>query len=566
MTTPLRLPQVRLARSTANFGACASPPAPSTPRQPSGGQLRRPSSVQNLQNAPRTPYTPSLLASSARQTGQTYRGHIHVGVRVKPEATRRGGWVVNSAARTIRHATTSDLVFDEIYDETSTNEQVFEGSVKSLITRVVEGFNATVFTYGITGSGKTWTMVGDSSDLGIIPQSVLMLFELLEQSNSNGFTVKLSYLEIYNERVFDLLAGGTSPFEVMLRDDRSGVNVVGLTEVTVDSPAQLFAYTAAGDQLRRTSSTEYNERSSRSHAVLQLSISAGTARSILSLCDLAGSEPAVVEAERRNEGKFINKSLLTLGTVMNILSQHRETYVPYRDSKLTRLLQPSLSGQALVAVLCTLQTSPSTITESLNTLRFAARAKNVVVSAQKHTILEDAGTNEGLVRLVEEQQREIAHLRDELRRESSLRSDLQEQLDIILRGNEGAVDGTVDDRVNDGNLERSLEYFAKDDEDEDLREQANLDRLENQRLRARLSELMSEMSELGREFGELRETSKPGAVAALEEAVAELRARLEDKEYVIRYYREAMQQCQKMDSMMSVALPSPANSPDLMLQ
>lgn len=304
-----------------------------------------------------------------------------------------------------------EFTFDNIFHGPVSNATIFESSVGELVNQVILGYNGTVFAYGMTGSGKTYSMQGSSDNPGIIPLSVNAIFNLIQSPNvdpSRSYTVKVSYLEIYNEHLHDLLAPQTPSDDIKLRDDaQRGVRALGLREVTVNSPEELIEAIQNGDALRRTEGTDFNAVSSRSHAVVQIIIESspknkpGAATilpriSTLYLCDLAGSERAASQTERRKEGAYINKSLLTLGTVIARLSvastnntngsnSANSGHIPYRDSKLTRLLQPALSGKSLVSVLCTVDVlNFNNSIETISTLRFAARAKNILVSAKRN--------------------------------------------------------------------------------------------------------------------------------------------------------------------------------------
>lgn len=271
-------------------------------------------------------------------------------------------------------------------------------------------------------------MQGTASSPGVIPLAITDIFSYIRETPHREFLLRVSYLEIYNEKIHDLLSTPTSngggpaqQEEIKLREDsKRGVYATPLKEEIVQSPTQLLRVIARGDHARRTGSTQFNARSSRSHAVVQIVVESrerapgggssqekrsgmppgGVRVSTLSLIDLAGSERAADNKERRQEGAHINKSLLTLGTVIARLSESRDKHgnptdqgkhLPYRDSKLTRLLQPALSGNSLVSILCTIQigssgssASANTHTnETLNTLKFAARAKNNIVSHAK---------------------------------------------------------------------------------------------------------------------------------------------------------------------------------------
>lgn len=342
------------------------------------------------------------------------------------------------------------------------NAKVYDASAKRLVRRVMEGFHGTVFAYGMTGTGKTFSMQGTATNPGVIPLAITDIFSFIRETPHREFLLRVSYLEIYNEKIHDLLSppadnspiGNSSPpEEIKLREDsKRGVYATPLKEEIVQSPTQLLRVIARGDHARRTSSTQYNARSSRSHAVVQIVVESreraatsgslaegkraamlpgGVRVSTLSLIDLAGSERAAENKERRTEGAHINKSLLTLGTVIARLSGNKDKsggstdkdgkHLPYRDSKLTRLLQGALSGNSLVSILCTIQlgsqgssaAAHSHTGETLNTLKFAARAKNNIVSHAKRQeeAIGAAGANSGLL---ERYRAEIQTLRSQL--------------------------------------------------------------------------------------------------------------------------------------------------------
>lgn len=323
----------------------------------------------------------------------------------------------------------------------------------------MEGYHGTVFAYGMTGTGKTFSMQGTATSPGVIPLAITDIFSFIRETPHREFLLRVSYLEIYNEKIHDLLsmttANGTTVAqqeEIKLREDsKRGVYATPLKEEIVQSPTQLLRVIARGDHARRTSSTQFNARSSRSHAVVQIVVESrervpagssqdkrsgiapgGVRVSTLSLIDLAGSERAADDKERRTEGAHINKSLLTLGNIISRLSENKENkdkqanatdrdgrHLPYRDSKLTRLLQPALSGNSLVSILCTVQLASGTNAhtgEMMNTLKFAARAKNNIVSHAKRA--EEAygagGGDSGSRVLLERYRMEIQTLRSQL--------------------------------------------------------------------------------------------------------------------------------------------------------
>jgi centromeric protein E len=335
----------------------------------------------------------------------------------------------------------------------------------------MEGYHGTVFAYGMTGTGKTFSMQGTASSPGVIPLAITDIFSYIRETPHREFLLRVSYLEIYNEKINDLLSASTTngpgapaqQEEIKLREDsKRGVYATPLKEEIVQSPTQLLRVIARGDHARRTGSTQFNARSSRSHAVVQIVVESrerapsgnaiqdkrsavapgGVRVSTLSLIDLAGSERAAENKERRTEGAHINKSLLTLGTVIARLSESKEKaansadkegkHLPYRDSKLTRLLQPALSGNSLVSILCTIQIGASGsaapanshTNETLNTLKFAARAKNNIVSHAKKAEEAYGGNGDGGSRVLLERYRmEIQTLRAQLETQSKTQAE-----------------------------------------------------------------------------------------------------------------------------------------------
>lgn len=385
--------------------------------------------------------TPSLLRShtpsmtSLHSAANVYTGTITVSVRVKPDKTAEssGAWFLDSSRGLISSQEVGEFSFDHVFGGETNNQSLFLNSVEPLVSQVMSGYNGCVFAYGMTGSGKTYSMQGIAGrDPGVVPQAVNYIYNHIAGSVVDAsFTVTLSYLEIYNEQLQDLLSPSTPPESIKLREDKGGIRVSGLKEIVCPTAGHLLEAISNGDALRRTEGTEYNSRSSRSHAVIQINVTqrkrsdpSKATQACLYLCDLAGSERAVSQNDRRKEGAYINKSLLTLGTVIARLSSastsaQQASHIPYRDSKLTRLLQPALSGAALVSVICTIH--PSGGLEAISTLRFAARAKNIVIQARRNEV-DAGGSNPALEAKIEQQATEISRLRGLLSQQSNIYS------------------------------------------------------------------------------------------------------------------------------------------------
>ncbi|RKO92979.1 kinesin motor domain-containing protein, partial [Blyttiomyces helicus] len=281
--------------------------------------------------------------------------------------------------------------FDVVFKESASQKDVFTGTASPLIPLVLDGFNATVFAYGATGCGKTHTITGTPSDPGIIFLTMRELFAQIEaRSAHHVIESSVSYLEVYNETIRDLLSPSPSisaPLD--LREDETHVVVAGLSEHRPRSVEDIMDMLIRGNENRTRAPTEANAVSSRSHAVLQIHIKsrervqgirAVFRTAVLSIIDLAGSERASAtknKGERLLEGANINRSLLALGNCINALCSDKPNHIPYRDSKLTRLLKYSLGGNCKVVMIANISPSPIHYDETHNTLKYANRAKNI---------------------------------------------------------------------------------------------------------------------------------------------------------------------------------------------
>lgn len=390
------------------------------------------------------PSTPCFVRNQ-----EPYTGSITVSIRPNPHSISPSApcpWSIDPHENIIGNtADASSFKFDNVFppDASLTNHEVYLRSCSPLVTSFLsEGFNATVFAYGMTGSGKTFSMRGDDANPGFVRLAIDDIFAKIDMDrHSKQYSLHINYLEIYNEKIMDLLAPSSSATaqDLKIRDDAVyGTKIIGITTQQISSKLQVLLLIRVGDNNRKTSATDFNARSSRSHSILQIrmkvvDLTDNTEQySTLSLCDLAGSERATSSLERRKEGAYINKSLLALSTVINKLSLASSygagsptstEHIPYRDSKLTRLLQPALSGSSLVLILCTIQlgtsqaNSPQQYTsETYNTLRFAARAKDIVmnVDLNKKSALTDADSlqiMEELRKTIQEQKSEIQMLK-----------------------------------------------------------------------------------------------------------------------------------------------------------
>lgn len=317
--------------------------------------------------------------------------------------------------------------FDRIFDDNTTQEEVFEATTKDLLDNVLDGYNATVFAYGATGCGKTHTITGTPQEPGIIHLTMQDLFErIAEKTEEKIIEVSLSYLEIYNETIRDLLVPGGSKAGLMLREDATqGVSVAGLSSHRPQNVQEVMSMIREGNAYRTMSPTEANATSSRSHAVLQINVSQKDRNApvdedhtmaALSIIDLAGSERASATKNRGDrliEGANINKSLLALGSCINALCDPRKkNHVPYRNSKLTRLLKFSLGGNCKTVMIVCVSPSSQHFDETQNTLRYANRAKNIQTKVTRNTYNVSRHVKDYLVK-INEQMAMITHLQDQ---------------------------------------------------------------------------------------------------------------------------------------------------------
>ncbi|KAL6142066.1 hypothetical protein ACLB2K_060349 [Fragaria x ananassa] len=296
------------------------------------------------------------------------------------------------------------FTFDKVFGPKAQQKSIYEQAISPIVNEVLDGFNCTVFAYGQTGTGKTYTMEGGMrnkngnlpAEAGVIPRAVRQIFDTLEAQKAD-YSLRVTFLELYNEEITDLLAPDDysrnsedrqkKPISLM-EDGKGCVIVRGLEEEPVYTVNEIYSLLERGAAKRRTADTLLNKRSSRSHSVFSITVhvkeaTVGDEELIkcgkLNLVDLAGSEnisrSGAREARAREAGE-INKSLLTLGRVINALVEH-STHIPYRDSKLTRLLRESLGGKTKTCIIATISPCYHFVDETLSTLDYAHRAKNI---------------------------------------------------------------------------------------------------------------------------------------------------------------------------------------------
>ncbi|KAM6155814.1 kinesin-like protein KIF19 [Rhynchocyon petersi] len=293
------------------------------------------------------------------------------------------------------------FIFDTVFDQHASQEDVYRATTQHLVEGVISGYNATVFAYGPSGAGKTYTMLGMDAKPGIYLQTLTDLFKAIEETSDNmDYSVSMSYLEIYNEVIRDLLNPSLG-FLDLREDSRGSIQIAGITEVSTSNAQEIMQLLTKGNRQRTQEPTATNQTSSRSHAVLQVTVCQRSRGSELVeaarigrlfMVDLAGSERASQtqnRGKRMKEGAHINRSLLALGNCINALSEKggsRAQYVNFRDSKLTRLLKDALGGNSRTVMIAHISPASTHFEESRTTLLYAYRAKNIKTRVKRNLL------------------------------------------------------------------------------------------------------------------------------------------------------------------------------------
>jgi centromeric protein E len=400
--------------------------------------------------SPPKPLSPDSAGSLSNGTTTT----DHVVVNNNSTTTAMCAWSVQGDDTVVQNpACGADIILgrtyaytlDRVYGPSIRTVDVYQSSVRDRVRAAIDGYHAAILAYGQTATGKTHTMTGTVAEPGLIPLAVRECFAYLKTARRRAgeYLLRLSYMEVYKEHIKDLLSSGTAVDQpIRLFESGGNLQIRGLKEMVVTTPEQVFTILAEGESRRQVGSTHLNQHSSRSHVLVRIWIESRTIIpgeqresvrvSSLSLVDLAGSESVRLtgSSERRTEGHYINKSLMTLGQVVYALSEQPsekvdapKKHVPYRDSKLTRLLQPSLSGNAQVVLLCCISPLPSHIEESHNTFKFAIRAKRI---PQKAVIQEQSASDE--TTLLQSYRAEIEDLKQQLKEAQEIQRQQQPQV------------------------------------------------------------------------------------------------------------------------------------------
>ena len=311
--------------------------------------------------------------------------------------------------------------YDFVFGENTTQEEVYENTTANLIKQVVEGYSATIMAYGATGSGKTYTMVGKGEKIGLMIRAIRDLFNFVKQENKE-YNIKISYIEVYNEVLKDLLSEKKTPPEIRT-DPNKGVIIQGAECIKVSNEKEAFKLINLGNKRRTEKQTDRNIFSSRSHAILQIyleiqdqkkennivNINNDVSFGKLYLVDLAGSEKTSASVNTKSfvETGSINKSLLALSKCINLIVSQNKKFIPFRESKLTRILQEPLSGNGRIVLIATLSPAVLNFDETMFTLQFANRAKCMKIHMKKNVV-------EGDKEIIDKYEEYIKNLREEI--------------------------------------------------------------------------------------------------------------------------------------------------------
>jgi kinesin family member 5 len=443
--------------------------------------------------------------------------NVRVICRVRPanksEIAKGKGDCVKLSPKSVMMTSGSEenFTFDAVFGPKSTQAELFTDAALPLVHDILEGYNATIFAYGQTSSGKTYTMEGSDirseRDKGIIPRVVEALFESVADADENiEFQFLVSYVEVYMEKIRDLLDENQIRTNLSIREDKvRGVYIAGVAEEYVTSVDDMLSVMAKGALNRSVAATGMNEGSSRSHSVFtikvhQRNIGDGTkTEGKLVLVDLAGSEmvrKTNVSGQQLEEAKTINKSLSALGQVINALTDDKQSHIPYRDSKLTRILQDSLGGNSKTVLIIACSPSNYNASETQSTLRFGNRAKsikNVVTVNQTKSVEELENLLLRAERAIDTQQ---AHIMSLVARLQAADGDSLSQ-NTIESGN--VTSGTVDNSIVE-RLQTTIDALTNELEEEkedSIRKDMELEGLtevirEKERLLSEAGELMLE--------------------------------------------------------------------------
>ena len=348
--------------------------------------------------------------------------------------------------------------FDKVFSQTTTQEEVFQDTSKEIINSVIQGYNGTIMAYGQTSSGKTYTMKGEDNNHGIIPRTIKEIFNLIE--NDNNYSIRISFLEIYMEKIRDLFDLTKTNLQI-LEGKNKQIKINNLTNIQISNEDEFNDLYQSACKNITTCVTSMNDYSSRAHSIMIIKIIHLVKRTTgkLFLVDLAGSEKTSkthCQGINLEEAKTINKSLSQLGLIIKALTDNQSSHVPYRDSKLTRILGESIGGNSKTCLILTCSPSMFNFDETMSTLRFGARAKKI----RNKPIINKEETKAELRAKIDE-------INTELNKKNIYIKELLKKIDFLSQGSIIEKE-TCDGLVKETNWNYSDDYYNTNNKDEEI--------------------------------------------------------------------------------------------------
>eukprot|EP01038_Epipyxis_sp_PR26KG_P012022 gene12022-16093_t len=459
--------------------------------------------------------------------------------------------------------------YDHCFGPNGTNQETYDIVGKPVVLKAMEGYNGTVFTYGQTGSGKTWTMRGCETDPGMMILCIRDIMEWVDNHPLIHYTLRVSYLEVYNEEINDLLDPASKNLRIVSEDAAKGAVIGGLIEEVVKTPADFMAILQRGEASRSYASTNMNAESSRSHTIYRVSIEAydkdtaddvvdenamrsssnsssgpNSRTSYLNLVDLAGSErqkSTKASGTVLKEGANINKSLLALGAVISKLGEAskkvkgaKPVFIPYRDSKLTRILKQSLGGNTLTSILCAVTPAPMHREETVSTLKFGQLCKSIKNNVKSNdSVLDDKA-------LLKQYRLTIAELRAQLDELSAT----PDYAKIVSSTDPAsalaqALHEKSELEIKVRNLEAMLLRGNNGLKSSDLNQVSEFNIDEDKKLTEKISEQQRLITSLQRQLGEFQDLEE--SKTAFEEHESQTRAELDEEHEKLEKEKQSLQ-------------------------
>ena len=362
----------------------------------------------------------------------------------------------------IKKEKASKFHYDFVFGENSSQSKVYKTTTYNLLTKVLEGYNATIFAYGATGTGKTYTMVGDKTNLGIMIRAIKDLFALVEgmKSEEKNFNIKISYIEIYNEIIKDLLSVNNNSIVDLISDSNKGLILRNALIKQVSNEREAFNLIMRGNKNRTEKNTEYNNNSSRSHAILNIYIESEEKENNhkqkksfgkFMLIDLAGCEKtSFINNIINKEVGSINKSLLALNKCINLLVAKNRGFIPWRESNLTRLLQESLGGNSKIVMIATVSMALTAFDETMFTLQFANKAKKLkLLNIKKNIETVEVGINK-YDEIINDIKEEIDEVKNDIIKQDKLLEKKNKPIDL----NKSIINNNIKEQINNNNEQK----------------------------------------------------------------------------------------------------------------